>query len=188
MYGDMYYYNDYELIYLVRNHNEEVLDVFFWKYQFLIKSRMKKLGVPKFLQDDFMQEAYLMIVYAIRYYDDTKKMSFTSYLDMLITCKFISLLRKEHLGRVISNDELINEIIDFNDVNQVDKTLFSLDQKLGDLQIDKFAFSALEKDIYQMLVFEHLTIDEIATKLNMNIKAIYNAKQRILKKIKIKNK
>ena len=51
-YGDFSKYNDYELLYLIRANVEEARDILFWKYSFLIKSRINRLGVPRLYWDE----------------------------------------------------------------------------------------------------------------------------------------
>ena len=83
-YGDFSKYNDYELLYLIRANVEEARDILFWKYSFLIKSRINRLGVPRLYWDDYYQEGCLMLHRAIKIYDEGSRMSFTKFFELLL--------------------------------------------------------------------------------------------------------
>ena len=78
--GDFRVYNDYELIYLIRMNIDEAKDILFWKYSFLIKSRIYRLGVPKIFWDDYYQEGCLTLHRAIKIFDENSMMTFTNFL------------------------------------------------------------------------------------------------------------
>lgn len=183
MYGDIYDYNDYELLYLARDNHEEVFDIIFWKYSFLIASRIKKLNIPYSLQSDFTQEGYVIIAYAVRNYNEYSKMSFTNYLDMILTRRFITLLRKEHIRNFVYDEELIDEMLDYNNYENV---ILDLEEKIGNLNVSKCGFSKLEQDIYESLFIKKESVASISTRLDLSPKSIYNTRQRIVKKIQQK--
>ena len=79
---DFRVYNDYELIYLVRTNVEEAKEILFWKYSFLIKSRIYRLGVPKIFWDDYYQEGCLTLHRAIKIFDENSMMTFTNFFEM----------------------------------------------------------------------------------------------------------
>ena len=79
--GDFYKYNDYELLYLVRTNVEEAREILFWKYSFLIRSRINRLGVPRIYWDDYYQEGCLMLHKAIKIYDENSKKVLQSFLN-----------------------------------------------------------------------------------------------------------
>ena len=120
MYGDFRKYNDYELLYLVKINVEEAKEILFWKYSFLIKSRIYKMGVPQFLWDDYFQEGCLMLHKAIRIYDESSQMTFTGFFELLLKRKIITLLKKDL--KIISNEQY-DDFEEFPDFENQDMLL-----------------------------------------------------------------
>ena len=170
--GDLFKYNDYELLYLARQNNQEGKNILIEKYSILVRSRMKLLNVPKSLYDDYLQEGLLMIEEAIKIYDTDSQMSFTNFLDMLIKRRFITLLRKDRKMIVVDDDYYENLI----DNNEEDKTL--------QLAEDCYDFSPLERDVYYLYYIKKINVKTISIVLNQSSRTISNTKQRILYKIK----
>ena len=172
--GDFVKYNDYELLYLVRTNVEDAKEILFWKYSFLIKSRIKRLGVPRLYWDDYYQEGCLMLHHAIKIYDEDSKMSFTKFFELLLKRRIITLLRKDlkdnEVERVDDFDEYPSYIVE-NDINLI---LESYDYK----------FTEMEKIAYERLLLNNEKIENVAKELGLNSKSLSNAKQRVIKKIK----
>ena len=55
----MYQYNDYELLYLISEHDENALDIMYHKYMPLIKARIAAFRIKRYNQEDFFQEGLL---------------------------------------------------------------------------------------------------------------------------------
>ena len=175
MYGDFKKYNDYELLYLIKINVEEAKDILFWKYSFLIKSRIYKLGVPKFLWDDYYQEGCLMLYRAIKIYDENSPMSFTGFFELLLKRKIITLLRKDL--KIISFEQY-DEFENYPESNN--------DNLLREYDVDDFNLAELEKVAYIRLIIQQEKPDFVAKELGVSNRTIYNAKQRALRKIKNK--
>ena len=169
MYGDFKKYNDYELLYLIKINVEEAKDILFWKYSFLIKSRIYKLGVPKFLWDDYYQEGCLMLYRAIKIYDENSPMSFTGFFELLLKRKIITLLRKDL--KIISLEQY-DEFENYPESNN--------DNLLREYDVDDFN---LLKAIFNR---DYTKPDFVAKELGVSNRTLYNAKQRALRKIKNK--
>ncbi len=172
--GDFTKYNDYELLYLVRTHVEEARDVLFWKYSFLIKSRIQRLGVPRLYWDDYYQEGCLMLYRAIKIYDENSKMSFTKFFELLLKRRILTLLRKDlkelQIEKMENFDEYPSLITDQNSHYLCESSLYNL--------------SDMEKIAYERLIVCNEKIENVAKELGLNPKSLSNAKQRTLKKIK----
>ena len=172
--GDFMKYNDYELLYLVRTNVEEARDILFWKYSFLIKSRINRLGVPRLYWDDYYQEGCLMLYRAIRIYDENSKMSFTKFFELLLKRRIFTLLRKD------LKEYQIEKVEDFDDypnlINENNDVLLS--------EYSDYNLSDMEKIAYERLIICNEKVENVARELGVNPKSLSNAKQRTLRKIK----
>ena len=85
----MYKYNDYELLYLIQEMDDEALDIMLKKYIPLIKARIKAFRIKKSSQEDFLQEGLLVLNKAIQRFNPDSKKTFTRYFDMILQRQFI---------------------------------------------------------------------------------------------------
>ena len=172
--GDFSKYNDYELLYLVRSNVEEARDILFWKYSFLIKSRIQRLGVPRIYWDDYYQEGCMMLYHAIKIYDEDSKMSFTRFFELLLKRRIITLLRKDLKDSEVDVLEELDDYPSYIVENNISVLLESYD----------YNFTKLEKIAYDRLLMRNEKIENVAKELGVNAKSLSNAKQRVIKKIK----
>ena len=169
-------YNDYELIYLSRFGDEDVIDIIIKKYEPLVHKMISNFNVDRLNKDDYLQEGRLIINKAISSYNEESKMTFTRYIEMLLYHRFIDLIRKKNRD----NYELM----------EIDKLEYLYDESLPDnklneeVSINYDSLSNLEKEIYYYKYILKLSSKEISVKLNMPIKRVYSATERILKKKK----
>jgi len=115
-------YNDYELIYMVRENDDVSRDLLFKKYRPVVSSivsdfynRYKEYGYD---YDDFYQEALLSFDRAVMYYDEGKDTLFYTFLVMCIKRNLLSFTRN------ISNStkNISRKVIDsIDDVDVVDE-------------------------------------------------------------------
>jgi RNA polymerase sigma factor (sigma-70 family) len=171
--GDFRVYNDYELIYLIRMNIDEAKDILFWKYSFLIKSRIYRLGVPKIFWDDYYQEGCLTLHRAIKIFDENSMMTFTNFFEMLLKRRISALLRKDL-------KEFKNEV--FDDFDDYPASNNDSCDKL--LEVSECGLTDLEKLVYERIIIYNEKVDVVATELGVSSKSISNAKQRALKKIR----
>lgn len=168
----MFNYNDNELLYLIREKEDEALEIMFLKYSPLIKSRISKFRIQKDFED-FYQEGLIALNIAISRYIDLYNKTFNKYFDLILQRKFIQILKKEtnNFYNVIYFDEL-NFIYE-----ESDKYTITRKYQTGML-------SDFEKDIFEFYSKEALKAGEIAEKLNIDVRRVYNALNRIKKKIR----
>ena len=172
--GEFGKYNDYELLYLYKTNVEEAKEILFWKYSFLIKSRIQRLGVPRIYWDDYYQEGCLMLYRAIKIYDEESKMSFTNFFELLLKRRILTLLRKN-----LKEEEI--EIID--DLDDYSNLIVNNDIKVLLEEFD-YNFSDIEKIAYERIIINNEKIETVSKELGINSKSLSNAKQRALLKIK----
>ncbi|MDD2259005.1 MAG: hypothetical protein WC278_01955 [Bacilli bacterium] len=168
----MYNYNDNELLYLIREKHDDALDIMFLKYSPLIKTRISKFRIQKDYED-FYQEGLIALNIAISRYIDLYDKTFNKYFDLILQRKFIQILKKEtnNFYNVVYFDEL-NFIHEEKEKYTSNKTY-----QIGML-------SDFEKHIFKFYSEYNLKAGEIANKLNIDVRRVYNALNRIKKKIR----
>ena len=168
----MYNYNDNELLYLIREKEDEALEIMFLKYSPLIKSRISKFRLQKDFED-FYQEGLIALNLAISRYIDLYNKTFNKYFDLILQRKFIQILKKEtnNFYNVVYFDE-INFIHEEN-TNYVNERKYQLGM-----------LSDFEKNVFSFYSKDDLKAGEIADKLNIDVRRVYNALNRIKKKIR----
>ena len=93
-----YQTNDYELIYMIREHNLEE-ELLYQKYEPMIKSEIKKyIKQAKYAGLDIMdlyQEGMVGLSDALKYYDELQGTQFSTYAYKCIRGKVMNCIRKE---------------------------------------------------------------------------------------------
>lgn len=91
-------YNDYELIYLVRENDDNSYDVLFDKYMPIIRKisfeYFKKFDCFGYDLDDFIQEAYLLFHNAVKIYNPDKDCLFYSFVVLCINRGLITFCKR----------------------------------------------------------------------------------------------
>ena len=109
-------YNDYELIYMVRENSSDSKDILYRKYQPVIKSIArefyKNFKYYGYEYEDFLQEAEFFFEKAIVQYDDNKGMLFYSFVDLCVRRGLINFCRN------ISNDKKNRPLYCYIDIGE----------------------------------------------------------------------
>lgn len=164
----MIQYNDYELLYLMSEFDEEAERIFFEKYSNLIKARVHKFKIKSRYFDDFVQEGYYMLLVAIRTYDEYAGKSFNKYFDLILQRKFIKIIAKERHY--------------FYDVDLKEDTPIIKDPNSFQYEImESTKFSPFEEKVL-ILRKKKYRPKEIADILQCDVKVVYNCICRIKKK------
>ncbi|MDD4000325.1 MAG: sigma-70 family RNA polymerase sigma factor [Bacilli bacterium] len=171
----MYHYNDYELLYLIAEHDEIALDIMYSKYTPLIKARIYGFRIKPYNQEDFFQEGLWMLFRAIQTYRPNSRKTFNKYFDLILQRHFIHLLRKE--SKHFYNVELI-ENVDFIKEEKEAKPDLDLDLLISLCKFSKFEMQVLE------LQRQNYSSKEIANHIDCQIKQVYDATDRIKRKMK----
>lgn len=197
----MFNYNDYELISLAQEQNEDAIEILYQKYQPIISKKSKKfynLLKGKGIElCDLIQECYIALDYAIKTFNQDKDNMFYTYLNTCLDRQLIDQYRKnlnlknkllnESLPLETSieeenNNDLLNVIED--NTNNPEIELFTVEEyiSLQNKIIDKL--TPLEECVF-LLKIQNFDYKEIANILDKDNKSIDNAIQRI--KIKIRS-
>lgn len=159
-------YNDYELIYMIRENDDYSRDLIFQKYNPIIRkiasdyySKFSNYGCD---YDDFLQEGYISFQKALKYYDESKSCLFYTFALMCINrgllsfCKRISCIRKnipsyecvdfDDYSVVDTRVDLDSSIVYKEFENELKKLLFDLPFEIGnvfELRMNEFTYSEI---------------------------------------------
>lgn len=172
--GDIYKYNDYELLYYARENSDVAFGILLKKYSNLIRSKVSKLHIPKEYYDDYFQEGCMALLNAIKTYDENKKLPFTSFFEIVLKRHLISVLRKD-----IENFHA--EKRDDLDITIYDSCQNELIKLIKEETSD---MSDFEKYVYEESIIKGRKPSDIAGELKITPKQIYNARQRIIQKLR----
>lgn len=166
-------YNDYELLYMINEFDEEAEIIFYNKYRNLIYKRMNDFKIKVNRRDDFLQEGFFVLSNAIRNYNYYGKKSFNKYFDLLLQRRFTNILRNE-------KQYFYNVTIEESSSVIMETNSFVYDTRDFDIR----GLSSLEKEVIKYKN-QNFKPKDIAKILNCDVKSIYNCLCRI--KIKAKN-
>ena len=184
-------YNDYELVFLAQEGNEDAINIIYQKYKPIIVKK-SKLAIYSTKNsgseiNDVMQEAYLGLEEAIKNFSQNDEATFYTFANLCIDRKISNYIRKMANKKNILLNEAI--FIDENmenylkDTTDIENNLIRkvMKEEIINKIYDKF--TTLEKDVYNLLV-DGYSLAEISSKLDKDIKSIYNTIDRIKQKVK----
>lgn len=192
-------YNDYELVSLAQELNEDVINLLHKKYQPLIKKKcnkyMKYLQNKGFDINDLTQECIVAFEDAIQNFNQNDEGSFYTFVNLCIDRQLINELRKQNREK----NRLLNDAIPLANIDEDDNTNIlnfiednSNNPELGILSTEEFnelydniikELTDLEECVFKLKI-QGFTYKEIADILDKDDKSIDNAIQRIKVKIK----
>lgn len=184
-------YNDYELIYMVRENDEEFKDLLFRKYAPIVGklsldfyNNYKNYGYE---YEDFYQEAMLAFNNAIINYDDNKGTIFYTFLIVCVKRALLSYVRNiSNAKKNIDNNMLVEldefKLIDKNsDIDSIYK-----DKELQDI-IREFIYNPsflIEDTSILELRINGFTWNEISILLDLPSSSIYLKFNRLKRKLR----
>lgn len=192
-------FNDYELIYLVEEKNEEASWILYNKYLPIIKKiaynsyiGLKKYGVS---YEDIYQEAVLAFFTAVQLFDPKEDTLFYTFMNITIKSKLANFYRSVFANKNFPNissislnmpitvddsETLLDRVVDntSNVENQI--TYGEILEKLRDF---KFELSFKNSQVFELLC-NGFSNKEISILLDMDLKKISNTMYRIRRKLK----
>lgn len=190
--------NDYELLYLISENNEEAKELFYSKYKPIIELKAKKF--TKYVQskgydyNDLVQEGMIGLSKAIKDYSEKKDVQFITFANICIERQMFSFLRNISAGR----HKVLNESLSFDTTtNTYGKPLINL---LDDKNINPettFIESEEKESLYNRIISilneteieifelraEGFSYKEIANLLNITEKSVGKHIEKIKNKI-----
>ena len=190
--------NDYELVSMALEQNEDAINLLYKKYQPVFKQKSHKFlkyfrnkGVD---YEDLIQECIIAFEEALNKFNPNEDITFYTFVNICIDRQLLTQLTK--LNR--DKNKALNEAIPLEVSTETDNNLIDIiadstsNPELGLLSTEELA-NLSSKIIAQLTGFEecvfklkiqNFTVTEIADILDKDEKSIYNTIQRI--KIKIK--
>lgn len=181
-------YNDYELLYLIYECDEEALGILFNKYEPFIKKKIFDFKINRTMYDDFFQEGLLSLDLAIRKYNPFYDKSFFKFFEMILTRRIMTLLHKNRdafYGEVAINDEELycEEVGKFAYADLTLSESRNDSVVLRDQTISLAMLTDFEKEVFELTYSKGMKPKEIASVANIDIRKVYNSIYRI--KIKV---
>lgn len=184
-------YNDYELVSLAKEGNEDAINIIYQKYKPIIVKKSQNMIIRASHHgieiSDIMQEGYIGLEEAIMNFNEKDEASFYTFAMLCINRQIINYLRKTTGGKdkILNDAVAIDEYVEKNMKDDYD-TEFSFIYK----EYEKDITSEIEKQLtdFEFNVFKMkmngYSFEEIANNLNRDLKSIYNTFQRIKVKVK----
>ncbi len=170
-------HNDYEIINLIREGNNEALELMFDKYSRLISKKIYKFNLYR-EYDDMFQEGMMILYKSIKAFNESYQKSFTRYFELNLERKFMTILSKRIRRReIFKNNELY--IYETNNNLNQNSVYYDLLKK----EIAKILTNN-EHLVYTLRELNNYSITYISEKHGMSDKEIYNSLHRAKVKIK----
>jgi len=180
-------YNDYELVSLAREGNEDAINLLYQKYKPIIVSKSSDAIVTASHHgieiNDIMQEGFIGLEEAINNFSENDSTSFYTFAVLCINRQIINYLRKnmrsknkilndavyidENIEKTVKDDSIIDISFSSRDIiEEMKNNLTDFEYKVVTMRLDGYNF------------------EEIGNILNKDIKSIYNTFHRAKSKVK----
>ena len=184
-------YNDYELVALAKEGNEDAVNLIYQKYKPIIVKKSENMIVRANHHgieiSDIMQEGFIGLEEAIVNFSENDNASFYTFAMLCINRQIINYLRKTTGGRdkILNDAVAIDEYVEKNMKDDYDTEFSFLYKEYEKDVIDEIKnnLTEFEFNVFKMKI-DGYSFEEIANTLNKDLKSIYNTFQRI--KIKVK--
>lgn len=185
-------YNDFELVSLIRENNEEAREILYNKYKPIIVKKstdqIYKLGSYGMEINDLIQEGYIGLDNAINCFNEKENTSFYTFALLCIDRQIITCIKKNTNNKAMVLNDAINlddgkEYL-FRDNTDIEGSFINKENAKEFINLICDSLSDIEKKVFS-LKLEGYDIGEIANLLNKDTKVIYNTLHRIKYKIKL---
>ena len=184
-------YNDYELVSLAQEGNEEAIDIIYKKYKPIIVKKSKNAilyashhGIDI---NDIMQEGYIGLDEAIKGFSQDDKATFYTFANLCIDREIVNYLRKTTRGKnkllneAIAIDEGLENVI--SDDMDIEYSFILRDNEKKFMTEIYEELTKFEKEVFDFKI-KGYNFEEIANILDRDVKSIYNTFHRIKQKSK----
>lgn len=190
--------SDRQSIILIRHGDELARDNLIRRYQGFVYNKTRPYFLMGADREDLAQEGMLGLVQAIKSYDLSKDVSFKSFADICITRRICTAVKTygRHKHSPLNSSFSLNqpsygeegdketlETIDTGIVQDPVDTITTKETfKMVEEKLRKI-LSPFEQNVYYLQLYEGLSYEQIAARLDSHTKAVDNAIQRIRKKV-----
>lgn len=183
--------NDYELVFLAQEGNEDAINLIYQKYKPIIVKKSKNAIVFASHHgieiNDIMQEGFIGLDEAIRNFSQDTEATFYTFAMLCVDRQITNYLKKLTSGK----DRILNEAITINeslektmrDDTDIEKYFIGKDNNKEMATLIREKLTDFEKNSFDLRI-KGYSFEEIAKTLNKDIKAIYNTFFRIREKIR----
>ncbi len=193
-------YSDENLVKMAQQGDVQGEECLIRRYKNLIRNKARAYFIIGSDSQDVIQEGMIGILRAIRTYDENNSTTFKTYAQLCINRQLISAIkaanRNKHIplntsvpfSKLIGGDKSDNQERTLEDTLREEKgldpesTVFLEDIIRYISNNENSVFSDMEIEVWQSYLLGK-TYKEIAEKLDTNLKAVYNAMERVKRKI-----
>lgn len=165
-------YNDYELIYLVKEGSEQAQNILYQKYNIYITKLASKYYPYGDKRLDLIQEGLMSLYLCIKSFNPNFTISFFSYFTIVLKRNFSKLVQNNYYKKIYSFNE-------GNYIKENDNSLFPYLQKLSNLWSEEF-----DVLIYHNCFIGGMNIKMLSEKFNIPYHKLYSRKKVMLKELK----
>ena len=184
-------YNDYELVALAKEGNEDATNILYQKYKPIIVKKSENMIVRASHHgieiSDIMQEGFIALEEAIMNFSENDNASFYTFAMLCINRQIINFLRKTTGGRdkILNDAVVIDDYMEKNMKDDFDTEFSLINKETENNVIDKLRsrLTLFEGRVFDMKL-DGYSIEEIAKTLDRDTKSIYNTFNRLKSKIK----
>lgn len=187
--------SDNELINRFKAGDEHAFSLLAERYFWLIRTITSKYRITGFDRDDLIQEGMVGLFSAVKAYDENKEASFKTFASLCISHRIIKLLERSDNVKASGNtfislddssvnaEKLISDHSASNDSDTDPEELFICKENISSLKkLITERLSKREKQVFDLYISGE-SYAYIAKQLDITVKSVDNAIQRIRKKI-----
>ncbi len=166
----MIIFNDYELLYYIKDNNPQALDFMLKKYSPYIKNNINRLIPYSNKKEDLYIECLLTLLNCIKNFNDKIKVTFFTYFS-------ISLRRtiNHELGKSYYKEFILAESTDIIDNNS----------GINIYVADRLFKDKLSQEIYDECIIGNISISKYCRANNIDYNIVYKRYREIIKQLKL---
>ena len=185
-------YNDYELVLLAQEGNEDASNLIYQKYKPIVVKKSKNAIIYATHHgieiSDIMQEGYIGLEEAIKsFLPGDNKATFYTFANLCIDREIVNYLRKTTRGKnkllneAVAIDEGLENVI--SDDMDIESSFILRDNEKKFMTEIYEELTKFEKEVFDLKI-KGYNFEEIANILDRDVKSIYNTFHRIKQKSK----
>ncbi len=156
------------------------------RYKKIAEIKARKLGVGRSEAEiyDLIDEGIIAVFYAVRTFDESKNVRFSTYADTCITNRMLTTIEKQN--RIRTTEATESEEVMLNEqATDTSPESILLERERFDEVMKRVSekLSAMELSVFEVYL-QTESYKEISQTLNIPVKSVDNAMQRVRKKLK----